>query len=118
MLQQQLRQKQHIGRKGGMGRPRNCTELHGNKGMTMKTMRGYPNNIRGNGHRRTRSDVRALKKTKQHDSTIIAPKTTHWAQKGYGVTTELHGTARKRGNNNEDNRRDNEDNARVSECYS
>ena len=30
--------------------------------------------------------------------------------KGYGLTTELHGTARKRGDNNVDNGRDNEDN--------
>ena len=30
-----------------------------------ETMQGYPNDIRGNGHRRTRNDVRALAKAKQ-----------------------------------------------------
>ena len=33
---------------------------------------------------------------KQHASTTIAPKTTHWAQGGW-VTTKLHGIARKQG---------------------
>ena len=33
----------------------------------MKTMRGSPNSIRGNGHRKTRNDVRPLAKAKQNE---------------------------------------------------
>ena len=57
LIQQQLRPKQHIGRSGVWGTT-DCTEMHRNEGITMKTMRGSPNSIRGNGHRKTRNDVR------------------------------------------------------------
>ena len=33
----------------------------------MKTMQGYPNNIRGNGHRKTRTNARPLAKAKQNE---------------------------------------------------
>ena len=56
-----LRPKQHIGRLGGFvkdnGRQFNCQ---------LKSIRGYPNNIRGNGHRKTRTNARPLAKAKQN----------------------------------------------------
>ena len=53
----------------------------------MKTMRGYPNNIRGNGHRRTRSDVRALAKAKQHEG--IEKKERHDKRAALDVYTKV-----------------------------
>ena len=96
MLQQQLRPKQHIGRKGGRGRPLNCTELHGNEGITMKTMEETMKTIIKRRYLTTKKNNMTQQRSR--------PK-QHIGRKGVWVTTELHGTARKQGNNNEDNAR-------------
>ena len=47
----------------GCGVTTDCTELHRNEGITMKTMRGSPNSIRGNGQRKTRGVAASTKPT-------------------------------------------------------